>query len=83
MNDLKNLPEAKYVMDDLMKRTEVSEEKLIEQKKKSLLLVQNIIKDVALLQLQLTGTYCIDKEQIYTKERAMENLIKLIELNLS
>ena len=31
MNDLKNLPEAKYVMDDLMRRTLSSEDKLINQ----------------------------------------------------
>jgi len=82
MEDLKKLPEAKYVIDDLMERTEASEEKLIIHKKRSLLLVQNIIKDVSLLQLQLTGTYCIDKEQIHKKEKAMENLVKLIELSL-
>ena len=83
MNDLKDLPEAKYVMDDLMKRTLASEDKLINQKKKSLELVQSIIRDVSLLQIQLTGVYIMDREQLRKKEKAMDNLVKLIELNLS
>jgi hypothetical protein len=82
MNDLKDLPEAKYVMDDLMKRTLASEDKLINQKKKSLELVQSIIRDVSLLQIQLTGVYIMDREQLRKKEKAMDNLVKLIELNL-
>jgi len=83
MNDLKNLPEAKYVMDDLMRRTLSSEDKLINQQKKSLELVQSIIRDVSLLQIQLTGVYIMDREQLRKKEKAMDNLVKLIELNLS
>jgi len=83
MNDLKDLPEAKYVMDDLMRRTLSSEDKLINQKKKSLELVQSIIRDVSLLQIQLTGVYIMDREQLRKKEKAMDNLVKLIELNLS
>ena len=82
MNDLKDLPEAKYVMDDLMKRTLASEDKLINQKKKSLELVQSIIREVSLLQIQLTGVYIMDREQLRKKEKAMDNLVKLIELNL-
>ena len=82
MNDLKDLPEAKYVMDDLMRRTLSSEDKLINQKKKSLELVQSIIRDVSLLQIQLTGVYIMDREQLRKKEKAMDNLVKLIELNL-
>ena len=82
MNDLKDLPEAKYVMDDLMKRTLASEDKLINQKKKSLELVQSIIKDVSILQIQITGIYSMDREQVRKKEKAMDNLVKLIELNL-
>jgi len=83
MNDLKDLPEAKYVMDDLMRRTLSSEDKLINQQKKSLELVQSIIRDVSLLQIQLTGVYIMDREQLRKKEKAMDNLVKLIELNLS
>ena len=82
MNDLKDLPEAKYVMDDLMRRTLSSEDKLINQQKKSLELVQSIIRDVSLLQIQLTGVYIMDREQLRKKEKAMDNLVKLIELNL-
>jgi hypothetical protein len=82
MNDLKDLPEAKYVMDDLMRRTLASEDKLINQKKKSLELVQSIIKDVSILQIQITGIYSMDREQVRKKEKAMDNLVKLIELNL-
>jgi hypothetical protein len=63
MNDLKDLPEAKYVMDDLMRRTLASEDKLINQKKKSLELVQSIIKDVSILQIQITGIYSMDREK--------------------
>ena len=82
MNDLKDLPEAKYVMDDLMRRTLSSEDKLINQQKKSLELVQSIIKDVSTLQIQITGIYSMDREQLRKKEKAIDNLVKLIELNL-
>ena len=82
MNDLKDLPKAKYVMDDLMRRTLSSEDKLINQQKKSLELVQSIIKDVSTLQIQITGIYSMDREQLRKKEKAIDNLVKLIELNL-
>jgi len=58
------------------------EEKLIKKKKKSLELVQSIIKDVSILQIQITGIYSMDREQVRKKKKAMDNLVKLIELNL-
>jgi hypothetical protein len=69
-------------MDDLMRRTLSSEDKLINQQKKSLELVQSIIKDVSTLQIQITGIYSMDREQLRKKEKAIDNLVKLIELNL-
>ena len=82
MDNLKKLPEAKYVMDDLMKRTLSSEEKLILQKKKTLHILKKIIQDISLLQLQMTGMFCVDMDQIRKKERVLENLIKLIDMNI-
>ena len=82
MDNLNDIPEAKYVMDDLMDRTFSAEQKLINHKKKSIDLIHKIIKDVSLLQIQTTGSYSIDKDLIYKKERSLDNLIKLIELNI-
>ena len=82
MNDLNDIPEAKYVMDDLMDRTFSAEQKLINHKKKSIDLIHKIIKDVSLLQIQNIGSYSIDKEQLNKKERSLDNLIRLIELNI-
>jgi len=45
-------------------------------------LIHKIIKDVSLLQIQMTGSYSIDKDLIHKKERSLDNLVKLIELNI-
>ena len=82
MDNLNDIPEAKYVMDDLMDRTFSAEQKLINHKKKSIDLIHKIIKDVSLLQIQTTGSYSIDKDLIHKKERSLDNLIRLIELNI-
>ena len=82
MENLKKIPEAKYVMDDLMERTFTAEQSLNNHKKKSIDLIHKIIKDVSLLQIQTTGSYSIDKDLIHKKERSLDNLSKLIELNI-
>ena len=83
INKLKDIPEAKYVMDDLMDRTYKSEQQLTQYKKDSIVLIHKIIRDISLLQLQSTGLYGLDKEQLTKKGDAMNNLIKLIELNIT
>jgi hypothetical protein len=83
MDKLKDIPEAKYVMDDLMDRTYKSEQQLTQYKKDSIVLIHKIIRDISLLQLQSTGLYGLDKEQLTKKGDAMNNLIKLIELNIT
>jgi len=83
MDKLKDIPEAKYVMDDLMDRTYKSEQQLTQYKKDSIVLIHKIIRDISMLQLQSTGLYGLDKEQLTKKSDAMSNLIKLIELNIT
>jgi hypothetical protein len=83
INKLKDIPEAKYVMDDLMDRTYKSEQQLTQYKKDSIVLIHKIIRDISMLQLQSTGLYGLDKEQLTKKSDAMSNLIKLIELNIT
>jgi len=82
MDLIKDMPEAKYVMDDLMSRTYKSEEQLIQYKKDSIPLIHRVIRDVSALQMQSTGSYMIDKEQLSKKDDAIANLIKLVELNI-
>ena len=82
MENLRKMPEAKYVMDDLMDRTFIAEQSLNNHKKKSIDLIHKIIKDVSLLQIKTTGSYSIDKDLIHKKERSLDNLIRLIELNI-
>jgi len=82
MDLIKDMPEAKYVMDDLMARTYKSEQRLIKYKGDSIILIHRIIRDVSALQIQSTGSYPIDKDQLSKKDDAITNLIKLIELNI-
>ena len=82
MDLIKDMPEAKYVMDDLMARTYKSEQQLIQYKGESIILIHRIIRDVSALQIQSSGSYPIDKDQLSKKDDAITNLIKLIELNI-
>ena len=82
MDQIKDMPEAKYVMDDLMARTYKSEQQLIRNKGDSIILIHRIIRDVSALQIQSSGSYLIDKDQLSKKDDAITNLIKLVELNI-
>ena len=80
MDSLKELPEAKYAMDDLMKRTESAEEKYEDLKKISLRIIYKLLKNTSMLRLEMTGSSLNDIMQIKRKEDIINDLIKLIEL---
>ena len=81
MDDLKDIPDAKYVMDDLIERIYKAEQDLISHKEKSIQLIHEIIKNISILQIQTTDIFCHDRSQFSKKERAIDNLIKLAEMN--
>jgi len=81
MESLKSIPEAKYVMDDLMGRTFAAEAKLDLHKQKSEKIIHRIIKNISLLQVHNVGTYILDQKQTSYKESAITDLLKLIEMN--
>ena len=61
MESLRKIPEAKYAMDDLMNRTFNAEKNLIEHKQEIIRITNKIIKNVSMLQLQVTESYTHDK----------------------
>jgi hypothetical protein len=82
MDKLREMPEAKYAMDDLMDRTDKAEQKLIIHRKETLQLLYKIIVEVSLLQLRTSDIYPLDRIQILKKESAMDDLMKLLELTI-
>jgi len=82
MDKLREMPEAKYAMDDLMDRTDKAEQKLIIHRKETLRLLYKIIVEVSLLQLRTSDIYPLDRIQILKKETAMDDLMKLLELTI-
>lgn len=81
MDELEKIPEAKYIMDDLMERTEKAEYKITKYKKDSVRLIHKLIVETSLIQTAHVGVYPIDRMQSMKKEIIMENLIKLLELS--
>ena len=82
MENLKDLPEAKNVMDDLMDRTFNAENKLENHKKENIKIIKQLIKNVSILQIHLSGVFGLDKDNIQNKQELANNLIKLLELNI-
>ena len=82
MDSLRKLPEAKYAMDDLMNRTFNAEKNLIEHKQEIIRITNKIIKNVSMLQLQVTESYTHDRDQMRKKDDALSDLLKLVEMNL-
>ena len=82
MDSLRKLPEAKYAMDDLMDRTFNAEKKLIDHKQEIIRMTNKIIKNVSMLQVQVTESYTHDRDQMRKKDDALSDLLKLIEMNL-
>jgi len=80
MESLKELPEAKYAMDDLMKRTELAEEKYEDLKKILLRTISKLLKNTSMLRLEITGSSLNDIMQIKRKEDIINDLIRLLEL---
>lgn len=81
MESLKELPEAKYAMDDLMKRTEKAEEKYNELKIKSLKLIHKCIQNLAMIRLDLHDNSLQNMLQVKRKEDMIKDLIILSQLN--
>ena len=82
MENLKKLPEAKDVIDDLMNRTFNAEEKLKDHKKESIEIIKRLIKNISVIQIHLSGLYGLDKDNIENKQELVDNLVQLLELNL-
>ena len=82
MDSLRKIPEAKYAMDDLMERTFNAEKNLMEHKQEIIRMTNKIIKNVSMLQLQVTESYTHDRDQMRKKDDALSDLLKLIEMNL-
>ena len=82
MDSLRKLPEAKYAMDDLMDRTFNAEKKLMDHKQEIIRMTNKILKNVSMLQVQLTEHYTHDRDQMRKKDDALSDLLKLIEMNL-
>ena len=82
MESLRKIPEAKYAMDDLMNRTFNAEKNLIEHKQEIIRITNKIIKNVSMLQLQVTESYTHDRDQMRKKDDALSDLLKLVEMNL-
>lgn len=78
---LKDLPEAKYAMDDLMKRTELAEEKYEDLKELSLKIIYKLLINISMLRVEMSGTSLQDIMQIKRKEDIVNDLIKLMKLN--
>ena len=68
MDSLRKLPEAKYAMDDLMDRTFKAEKNLIDHKQEIIRMTNKIIKNVSMLQVQLTEHYTHDRDQMKKKD---------------
>ena len=83
MDSLKQLPEASYVVDDLMKRTFDAEKNLEDHKKQNLEIIKQLIKRTSILQIHLSGVYGLDKDSIDNKNKLADNLVELLELNLN
>ena len=69
-------------MDDLMDRTFNAEKKLMDHKQEIIRMTNKIIKNVSMLQVQLTEHYTHDRDQMRKKDDALSDLLKLIEMNL-
>tara|TARA_B100000902_G_C26437036_1_gene494256 strand:- start:34 stop:282 length:249 start_codon:yes stop_codon:yes gene_type:complete len=82
MDSLRKMPEAKYAMDDLMERTFNAEKNLLEHKQEIIRMTNKIIKNVSMLQLQVTDSYTHDRDQMRKKDDALSDLLKLVEMNL-
>jgi len=80
MEILDDLPEAKYVVDDLMKRTEIAEEKYDDLKKISKKMIYKLLKNASMMRIEVVGTPLQDMLQIKRKEDLINDLIKLLEL---
>lgn len=80
MESLKELPEAKYAMDDLMKRTELAEEKYEDLKKILVKTIYKLLKNISMLRIEISGSSLNDIMQIKRKEDIINDLIKLLEL---
>ena len=76
MDSLRKLPEAKYAMDDLMDRTFNAEKKLMDHKQEIIRMTNKIIKNVSMLQVQLTEHYTHDRDQMRKKDDALSDLLK-------
>ena len=81
MESLKDLPEAKYAMDDLMNRTEKAEQKYNDLQIKSLKLIHKCIQNLAMVQLNLNENPLQNMLQVKRKEDMIRDLIILSELN--
>lgn len=80
MESLKELPEAKYAMDDLMKRTELAEEKYEDLKKILVKTIYKLLKNISMLRIEMSGSSLNDIMQIKRKEDIINDLIRLLEL---
>ena len=81
MDSLKEIPEAKYIMDDLMKRTEKAENKYDDLKIKSSILIHKCVQNIAMIQLDLHDNSLHNMLQIKRKEDAIKDLIILSKMN--
>ena len=81
MDSLKEIPEAKYIMDDLMKRTEKAENKYDDLKIKSSVLIHKCVQNIAMIQLDLHDNSLHNMLQIKRKEDAIKDLIILSKIN--
>tara|TARA_B100000745_G_scaffold222169_1_gene148225 strand:+ start:131 stop:382 length:252 start_codon:yes stop_codon:yes gene_type:complete len=83
MESLKELPEAKNVIDDLMERTFNAEKNLEDHKKKNIEIIKHLIKNISILQIHLSGVFGLDKDNIENKQELVKHLIHLLEINLN
>jgi hypothetical protein len=83
LKSLESLPEATYVLDDLMERVFNAEQKLIDHKKQNLEIIKILIKNISIIQIQLSGVYGLDKDSINNKNKLADHLVELLELNLN
>ena len=83
MESLKELPEATYVVDDMMERVMNAEQKLLDHKKQNREIIMEMVKNISILQIQLLGVYGIDKDSIENKKKISAHLIELLKLNVN
>jgi len=81
MESLKELPEANYVLNDLMERTLNDEQNLEDHKKQNIEIIKILIKRISILQIHLSGIYGLDKDHLNNKNKLMDHLVELLELN--